>query len=223
MAKKLSLDLAPFYTDPLYSAGQSQLYDFGSNLLSGDIPSYYKAIGETGSKEFEDMLALTTRDTTKAVNENLVRRGISRGGLGASISAKTTADTSTKLRWQDYARALQGKQYLMSAGLNTIGNVTSNALSYGGQKNQYNLSSAELALGVQKANQEAAAKRNAMWSQIATSAIGLIASGGLSGILSGLGAASGTTAGMGAATSGALAGSASASPMASLSSMSAFL
>lgn len=183
MAKKLSLNLPPFYSDPLYQKTQDILFPFGEDLLAGQPNEYYAPIGETGSPEFENMLALTNRDTSKAVSENLVRRGISRGGLGLSIAAKTAADTSTKLRWEDYLRAMTGKEFLLSTGSNMLSNVLQGALSMGGQKNQYNISKAELSLAVQKANQEMANQRNAMWGQIAQTAIGLFAApmtGGLS-------------------------------------------
>jgi len=221
--KKMSLNLAPFYEDPLYQKTQQPLFEFGTGLLEGKPNDYYKPIGESGSSEFEKMLALTTRDTQKAVGENLVRRGISRGGLGASIVAKTAADTSTKLRWEDYSRAIAGKQFLMSSGLNTLSDVRGGSLAIGSQKNQYNLSKAELDLSVQKANAAAKQAQNDMWAKLAASAVGIIATGGLGALGLGAAGAAGAAGGMGAATSGALAGSAASSPMASLSSMSEFL
>jgi hypothetical protein len=179
MAKKsyeVKVNIPDFYNDPLYQQSQGVLFPFGTNMLSGNLPDYYKPIGETGGTEFNNMLALMNRDTTTAVNENMTRRNISRGGLGANIIAKAVADNSTKLRWEDYSRALTGKQNLLNLGLNTVSNVGSNALNYMGQKNNFNMSAAGLQFDASKFNsqiqQQQEAQKNAMWSQILSSVIG---------------------------------------------------
>ena len=157
MAKKsyeVKVNIPDFYNDPLYQQSQGVLFPFGTNMLSGNLPDYYKPIGETGGTEFNNMLALMNRDTTTAVNENMTRRNISRGGLGANIIAKAVADNSTKLRWEDYSRALTGKQNLLNLGLNTVSNVGSNALNYMGQKNNFNMSAAGLQFDASKFNSQ---------------------------------------------------------------------
>jgi len=214
MAKKLSLNLPPFYKDPLYQKTQDILFPFGSDLLAGKPNDYYKPIGESGGAEFEKMLALTTRDMSKAVSENLVRRGISRSGLGANVVAKTAADVSTKLRWEDYSRALAGKEFLMNSGLNTLSTVQGGALNITGQKNDYNFRKANLDFQIQQINAKAAAERNAMWSKIAMQAVGLIAApftGGLS-----LGLTAGATGGFSAALGSASGGSGSLASLGAL-------
>jgi len=105
-----------YYEDPDYRLTQDYLGAYGMNLMRGEVPEYYKAIGETGSPEFENMLGMTKRDITQSTAEALARGGRARGGqLGAS-TAKAISDASTTARYQDYERSLAGKQSLLGLG-----------------------------------------------------------------------------------------------------------
>lgn len=181
----ISVNIPDFYTDPYFTKTQDYLYGFGTDILQGKLPDFYSGLGQTGSKQFQDMLALVNKNTATAVNENLVRRNISRGGVGLSTIAKQTAETSTTLNWQDYLRAMTEKGSLLTTGLSTVSGVGEKALSYGGQENQYNLSKAQLELQQAQANAQTKAQEDAMWGQIISSAIGaagMFATGGLSGL-----------------------------------------
>jgi len=203
---ELQIDLPSFYEDPYYKKTQDYLYPFGTNMLAGNVPDYYKPIGEWGGTELENLLGLTRRDVTNAVNENLTRRNISRGGLGASVIAKTMADTTTKARWDDYMRAIQGRQYLLGMGLNTVQGVGSSALNFMGQKNQFELNKAGLASDIEKYNAAIEAQRkaqqDAMWSQILSSAIG--AAGTIGGFMIGGPVGAGIGGSLGSASGGYL-------------------
>ncbi len=207
----ISVTKPDWYEDPLYQKTQDQLYSYGSDILSGntpstlktlsgliegEIPDYYKAIGETGSAEFNNMLALTTKNTANAVNEDLVRRGVSRGGIGASVTSKAMADKTAELSYADYERALTGKQallslgvqgseYINSLGVDTLSGVRSGALDLTGTKNQFGLNLANLDLSVASKNADIAttnAKLQAeedaagddLWSKILSSSISAI-------------------------------------------------
>jgi hypothetical protein len=204
-----------WYEDPLYQQTQDQLYSYGTDILSGntpstlktlsgliegDIPDYYKAIGETGSTEFNNMLALTVKNTANAVNEDLVRRGVSRGGVGASVTSKAMADKTAELSYADYTRALEGKQsllnlgvqaneYINSLGVSTLSGVGSSAADMTNQKNTFNLGVSNLELSLASQNAQIAefnakakaaeeAQANALWSQILSSSIGALGSVG---------------------------------------------
>lgn len=181
MAKSTSVDLKlpDWFEDPLYQKTQSRLEPFGSNLLEGKLPDFYSSLGKTGTPEFENILSLINRDTSTAINENLVRRNISRGGIGANVLATTMADVGKKLRWEDFLRGQDEKKWLMGQGLETLSGVRSSALDITGQKNQFNISRSGLALQMQQFNAQQAAQekaaKNKMWSDIISSGIGAAA------------------------------------------------
>jgi hypothetical protein len=202
--EKIAVDIPDFYTDKYYTSSQETLLPFASSLLQGNIPDYYKGIGEYGGAELESILGLVNRDTTKAVNENLVRRGISRSGVGASSIAKATADASTNLRWSDYQRALTGRQNLLNLGVNTMSGVGTSGLNYGNSLNQYSLNKAGIETDIAKTNYQIEANKkaqeDAMWASILSSTIG--AAGSVVG-MGMLGSALGsTTSGAGALNTG---------------------
>lgn len=187
MGKKTTVDikLPDWYEDPLYQKTQSRLEPFGSNLLEGKLPDFYSTLGKTSTPEFENILSLINRDTSLAINENLVRRNISRGGVGQNLLATTMADVGTKLRWEDFLRGQDEKKWLMGTGLDTLSGVRSSALDITGQRNQFNISRTGLDLQAQQFNaQQAAAEKaakNKMWSDIISSTIGaaaILATGG---------------------------------------------
>jgi hypothetical protein len=173
--------LPDFYTDEYFTKTQKDLYGYGTDIMGGKLPDFYSSLGQTGSKQFKDMLDLVNRDTAMAVQENLVRRNISRSGAGLSAIAKATADATTKLSWQDFLKASGEKQNLLNLGLSTVGSVGEKALSFGGQKNQFNLSKTQLELSQAQAKDQAKAAKDAMWGKIISSGIGaaaILATGG---------------------------------------------
>lgn len=181
MAKSTNVDLKlpDWFEDPLYQKTQSRLEPFGSNLLEGKLPDFFSTLGKTGTPEFENILSLINRDTATAVNENLVRRNISRGGVGQNLLATTMADVGKKLRWEDFLRGQDEKKWLMGTGLDTLSGVRSSALDITGQKNQFNISRSGLDLQAQQFNAKQAAEEKAakdkMWQDILKSGIGAAA------------------------------------------------
>ena len=190
----ISVNLPDFKTDPYFKKSQDLSFTTGKGILGGKLPEFYKGLGETGSKQFQDMLSLVNRDTATAVNENLVRRNI-KGGVGLSSIAKATADATTNLSWTDYQKAAGEKQSLLGTGLDTISGVRGAGLQYAGQENQFGLKGAEMQLSADKFNVETQwredqaeeakkARKNQMWQTIlgaGIGAIGTIAGGYLAG------------------------------------------
>jgi hypothetical protein len=167
--------LPDFYTDENFTNTQKDLYGYGKDIMGGKLPDFYSSLGKTGSSEFKGMLDLVNRDTALAVNQNLVRRGMSRSGAGLATIAKATADTSAKMNFEDYQKASTEKANLLNLGINTIGSVGDKALSFGGQKNQFGLSKAQLELQQAQAKDAAKAAQNKMWSDMISSGIGVAA------------------------------------------------
>lgn len=128
-----------WWEDPTYASSQKFLQTYGENILNGDIPDYYKSIGETGGADFENYLNLTNRDIMKATNESLARSGRGRGGAAGAVSAQTIADNSTKARYADYLRAQEGKKGLLSTGIGIEEGVRGAGFNNQTQRNNFNL------------------------------------------------------------------------------------
>lgn len=134
-ANKISgmYDNLNYTEDPNYTESQSLLKGLGKDLISGNIPEYYKNIGQAGGTEFENMLSLIGRNTQNTAMESAAASGGLRGGNLAAITAGTVADNETNLRYQDFARALLGKQNLLNLGVSTTEGVRNAA--FGNQSN----------------------------------------------------------------------------------------
>ena len=126
-AEQTRLDALEFEESEDYKEIQGVQKDLGLGLLKGDVPDYFSAIGETGSREFEDMLALKNRDISQSVSESQAKGGIIRGGQHAAATAKAVGDSSVEARYDDYQRSLGGKEYLLNTGIGLTDQVASNA------------------------------------------------------------------------------------------------
>src|SRR4030043_271703 len=164
------MELPSYYQDPYYKQSQEFLFPFYSSLLEGKPNEYYAPIGEYGGKALEDIIGLSTRDITKSASESLLRSGLSRSGIATDVISKAVGDVSTKLRWDDYNRALQGRLNLLGVGSTGMSGVRSAGLQSQGLQNQFNLSVAGL-----ESEQEAS-----MWGNILSSVIGT--AGGIYGM-----------------------------------------
>lgn len=133
------IDVPDFFQDEYYPKTQADLYGLSSGLLKGEVPDYYKPLGEIGGPELEDLLSMLTRDVTDATEESAIRRNAGRGGSVDSAIAKNVGDISTKVRWEDFARALTGREMLLKLGIGTEEGVRTAGLNNQSQKNAFNL------------------------------------------------------------------------------------
>jgi len=191
----------PDYTeDKYYESSQAPLQKTGLSLLQGKPNDYFKPIGEYGGQEFENVLGLLKRDVSKGVDEDLVRRGVGRGGIGATAKARAIGDISTKTRYADYERALSGRQNLLTTGADILGGVRSGALNREGIRNPFEISRTGLDMDRAKGLDAHQAAQDKKMSDLIGGAVGLAAPFVMPGIgsaLTGLfgGSTIGTTAG----------------------------
>jgi hypothetical protein len=152
----------------MYSQSQSYLYPYYTSLLEG-TNSYASPIGNWGGQELEDIIGLSSKNMTNAVNSSLASSGMARSGLAAEAIGSKIGDLSTQYRWEDYNRALEGRMNLINTGSQGLSNLSSRALNNQNQQNNFNVGNYEF-----QANQEAQEEANeqAMWSIILSSAIG---------------------------------------------------
>jgi len=175
-AKKAQDALASvqFQADPYVAKTQDFAFPYYTGILNGNIPDYYKGIGETGSPEAQKMLALTNRDITNSANEGLVRRGMSRSGVAGDVISQAIGDSSTKFNYADYQRAMAGKQWLMGAGETGLSNVRSAALTNQSQMNSFNISKMGGTLNAMQMDTQQQNGQDAMWGQLLSSGVGAI-------------------------------------------------
>lgn len=189
-----NLNLPGYYEDPYYKKAQDPLLAAGTSLLEGKPNDYYKDIGESGGAAFQDMMAMLNRDVKTGVTEDMARRG-TRGGAGAYAISKAVGDIGTTMRWNDFNRALQGKQFLLGAGLDTLGGVRTGAINMTNSRNSYNLDAAGLGLKADQLNMQEQAYNDQQISDMISS---LISGGaGIASLFAGRPAASGLVSKLG--------------------------
>lgn len=197
----LQLNIPRFQEDPYYKKTQKDLYKFGSEGLKGQFDPYYAGIGEGGGEALEDIISMGRRDITKAVTEDVARRRIGSGGRATSAIAKATADMSTKLRWQDFMRKMQGRESLLQTSLGTLSGVRGAGQTQQAQKSQFEQWRTGLEFDVTAQNQKEEAQEKArkagLWGKILSG--GLAVAGTVAG---------GMVAGQGGAVTGYKLGSA---------------
>lgn len=123
------------FNDPYFKGPQEKLYKFGTDVVEGDLPDYYKQLGEYGSEQFEDVLGLAKRDVreeaTRAGLESAAKLGL-RGGRGAatisSNIARSLGDLETNMRFSDYQRALGARERILPLGLTALSGVRAASL-----------------------------------------------------------------------------------------------
>jgi hypothetical protein len=169
-----------YLEDPDFTDTQAKLKELGLGLLDGDIPDYYKAIGETGSEEFEKALALTNRDISQSAAEASAAAGRSRGGNLPAVTAQAIADSAIKARYDDYNRSLVGKESLLNKGISVTEGVRAAAFGEQTAKNQIEAQKVGGMIDLDFFKADAASQEMAGYGSALSSLIGGI-SGGISG------------------------------------------
>lgn len=114
-------------TDPLYTSSQSSLNQIGSGLLSGNIPDYYKSIGDFDSPQFQAMLNSVKGQIMQGSQESSAINGTGRSGVATTASNNALNQVVPQLTYQDYLRAMQGRGALLDTGINTETGVRGSA------------------------------------------------------------------------------------------------
>ena len=165
--------------DPYVQKTQDFAFPYYTSMLEGKPNEYYGAIGAYGGQELQDVINMGSRDITNAVEANLASSGMARSGLAAESIGSKVGDFSTKLRWEDFNRAMTGRLNLLNVGSQGMSGVRSAALSNQGQMNEFNLGAAGIDLKKYGLTQEQDAADAAMWGDILGS--GVSAAGSLYG------------------------------------------
>ncbi len=188
----------PTYTeDPNYRQTQDFLQPYGENILNGNIPDYYKSIGEPNSQQFQDYLNLSNRDISQGAAEAAAKSGRGRGGSLASVTAQAIGDNSAKLRYTDFLNSQNGKQFLLQQGRGITEGVRGAGQTEGANVNNFNLKNYDNAY---KAYQDEVAADNAN-SAAMGKAVGTVV-GGVGGFMLGGPAGAAVGANLGSSIAG---------------------
>lgn len=125
-----------YYTDPNFSGTQSFLKNYSEDILKGNIPDYYKGIGQT-------MDPALMKDYVYGIGSDVQGRELAQQALSGrartGMSNNTIAQVgqlSAGARMQDYMNSLEGKKWLMNTGMSgeqSVGNAAFNNM--GAQNN----------------------------------------------------------------------------------------
>jgi len=138
-----SLEIPDWKEDLDYRKSQDYLSELGINILEGDIPDYYKGIGETGGAEFENYLNLMKGDVEKSALETSAALGRG-GGAAIEMANSEVGRLSTEARYQDYVRSLAGKESLLNKGIGITEGVRGSGQNQQAQENTFALNRTKL-------------------------------------------------------------------------------
>lgn len=130
--------LPKFVTDPLYTSSQSGLNELGTGLIEGNIPDYYKPIGDFNSPQFQAMLNSVKGQVMQQSQEANAIAGTGRSGVGITASNNALNQILPQLSYADYTRALQGRGALLETGINTQQGVRESARQHGMDETNFN-------------------------------------------------------------------------------------
>ena len=188
-------EIPKYYQSPYYEQTQKPLLETGAGLLRGDVPDYYKPIGESGGTEFENMMRSIRGGISTSVDEDLARRNVGRGGLGASATAEAMGRVTPGLRYEDYSRAIKGRQGLLSAGVGMLTGVRGAGMEEAGARGRYDWNVYGAQVSEERERERREREEMTMWTDMISSGFG--AAGTIAGAAYGgpAGAAAGGAAG----------------------------
>jgi len=151
-----------YYTDPNFSGAQDFLKNYSEGILNGNIPDYYKGIGQTMDPSLmKDYVYSMAADTQQGDLARGALSGRARTGMSGNTIA-TVGNLSAQARMQDYMNSLEGKKWLMSMGMGGEQDVRNSAFGNMGDTNTFNQWKYSADLAQEKAR---AAQSNAFTSQ----------------------------------------------------------
>lgn len=138
-SKTEDVNYPSWYTDPNFSGSQDFLSSYSKDLLTQGPNAYYAPIGEYGTQQFQDYLKQTNGSTLAGMDETLARTGRSRGGQAGQMAAQALGDRNANLAWQDYLRAMKGREMFFNTGLGVQQDVRNAGFNNQTARNDFNV------------------------------------------------------------------------------------
>lgn len=188
-----------FQQNQSYNNASNQLSTLGTNILSGNLPSYYSSLGNPNSSQFQALQQNLIGQTNAASAQQAAASGTDRSGVAATAAASSLANTLPALDFSNLQNAQSQQQALLGLGSNITNDVAGLGLQDQSQVNAFNQQNFQDQF--QQAaynNQYNVAQGNALGSLIGSGlSVGLgaltggLAGGGLAGIAAGAGQGAG--------------------------------
>lgn len=178
-------DTPSYQTDPVYSGQQDFLKQYSQDIMKGNIPDYYKAIGEPmGSDVKNNYIQEALSSIIGGDQARAAAQGTGRSGSLGSDTMASLGNTSAQLQFADYLRAMQGKEDLLGLGTSLGVDVRNSA--FGNQEDMNNFANMEWnnQVKAQEYKNKLTESNTSNWANVFTSVGNL--GGGYGGILNSL-------------------------------------
>jgi len=139
-------DMPEYGASPYYGESQEALFGLSKGLLTGKVPEAYRSLMQSGGDEYSEMMRGVKRDVTTGVQEDLAKRGVTRGGIGTSAISKAMGEVSGKYGYEDYLRTQENKAKLLGFGADVSAGVSSRGLTEAQMANAFGMDTAKLNL-----------------------------------------------------------------------------
>lgn len=127
----------PFQNDPLVNQSDSSLFNFGSNVLQGILPSSYQDLITSNSPEFQRFENNSNAQIQGSAMQTAAMQGNARSGAAGAAATSAIASNTANLGYQDLLNTQLNQKAILGAGLDSINQAGTMALSNQGQENSY--------------------------------------------------------------------------------------
>lgn len=177
------------YIDPNLERIRQKQTNVGLGMLEGRMPEFLRPLTEIGGQTFEDYLSRIRSDLTTGVQEDITRRGVTRGGVGTTAVSQALGKALPSLRYNELLRAYGARESLFGKGMDLTGTAGQLSLAQQQERNKFNQLIAQMK--TQEKQAKSAAKLQAL--QAAAMVVGTVVGSPLLGaaLSGGIGAAGG--------------------------------
>jgi hypothetical protein len=135
---KPSQPAAPtFQTDPLVNQTDTELNNFGTNVLQGILPSSYQDLIQTDSPQFQSMLNSSNAQIQGSAMQTAAMNGNARSGAAGAGATQAIASNTANLSYTDLLNTQLNQKSILGAGIGAIQGAQSGALTNQGQENNF--------------------------------------------------------------------------------------
>lgn len=192
-----------FQADSLVNQTDQSMFNFGSNVLQGILPTQYQSLLQTNSPQFQTMLNNSNAQIQGSSMSTAAMQGNARSGAAQAGATQAIASNTANLSYQDLLNTQINQKALLGTGLNAIQAANQGALGNQGQINQF---SANI-YGDQTQQYDSQLGYDANMAKLSGSLAGqLLGSNGIGGLISNLPFLGGVGGASAAGAAGATAG-----------------
>jgi hypothetical protein len=126
-----------FQADPLVNSTNTELNNFGTNVLNGILPSSYQDLIQTNSPQFQTMLNNSNAQIQGSALQTAAMQGNARSGAAQAGTTQAIASNTANLSYSDLLNTQLNQKALLGTGLSSIQAANTGALTNQGQTNSF--------------------------------------------------------------------------------------